>query len=81
MTEPPIDETMQITEDTVYMYLPDMNLEGAAIPGVPLRHVTQAEWDALPAYLQQSVADSPFYRRVPSPTTPDDSTSAHGEEG
>ena len=40
------------------------NPEGAALPGVPLRDITQDEYDALPAWLQASVDDSPMYRKT-----------------
>jgi len=39
------------------------NPDGAHLPGVPLRDITEEEFDALPAWLQLSVDASPFYRK------------------
>ena len=43
------------------------NPDGASLPGVPLRDLTQAEFDALPAWLQLSVDASMFYRKTAPP--------------
>jgi hypothetical protein len=48
---------------TVYAYQPDANLYGDAIPGVPLRDLTDADLAQLPAHLVASIAASPLYRR------------------
>ena len=45
-------------------YYPERNPSGEHFPGVPLRHLTRAEWRALPRYLRASVARSPFYSRI-----------------
>ena len=49
---------------TVRYYDADKNPDGAALPGVPLRDLTDAEFDALPTYLQRSVDTAPFYRKT-----------------
>lgn len=43
------------------------NPEGTIFDGVPLRDLTQEEFDALPGWLQASVAAAPFYTTVPLP--------------
>lgn len=43
------------------------NPDAASLPGVPLRDLTQAEFDALPAWLQLSVDASMFYRKSAPP--------------
>lgn len=40
------------------------NPDGAGLPGVPLRDLTEEEYAALPEWLQQSVDNLPFYRRT-----------------
>lgn len=59
----------------VYAYHKERNPDGAFFFGVPLRSLTRAEYERLPAHLQASVAASSFYRRtkalpapVPTPT-------------
>lgn len=44
-------------------YQEDKNEDGGALPGVPLRDITDEEFDALPAWLQASVDAAPFYRK------------------
>lgn len=47
------------------------NEAGGYLPGVPLRDLTQDEYDALPAWIQASIDASGFYRKtkVPAATT------------
>lgn len=47
-------------------YLQDRNPDGRYLPGVPLRDITQSEYDALPVYLQVSVDNAGFYRKTPT---------------
>lgn len=44
------------------------NPDGGMLPGVPLRDLTKAEFDALPVWLQLSIDASPFYRKTRPPT-------------
>jgi hypothetical protein len=50
-------------------YDKEKNAEGASLAGVPLRDLTEEDFEALPAHLQRSVDALPFYRRTnPNPT-------------
>ena len=40
------------------------NEEGAALPGVPLRDLTEAEFAAYPQWLQDSIDAASFYRKT-----------------
>lgn len=40
------------------------NEDGGALPGVPLRDLTEDEFDALPPWLQESVDALPMYRKT-----------------
>lgn len=44
------------------------NPDGAFLPGVGLRDLTEAEFAALPEYLQESVDVCGFYRKTKPPT-------------
>jgi hypothetical protein len=48
-------------------YYDESKSEGGSLPGVPLRDLSQEEFDALPGWLQQSVDASPMYRKTPLP--------------
>jgi hypothetical protein len=39
----------------------------AGLPGVPLRDLTQEEFDGYPAWLQASIDGSAMYRKTPLP--------------
>ena len=41
------------------------NPEGGLLPGVPLRDISQAEFDTYPAWLQASIDAHPMYRKTP----------------
>lgn len=43
------------------------NPDGFALPGVPLRDVTEDEYEALPKHLRASAEASPMYRKTPLP--------------
>lgn len=43
------------------------NEEGGQLPGVPLRDLTDAEFNALPEWLQASVDALDCYRKTPPP--------------
>lgn len=50
-------------------YVEANNPEGRFFPGVPLRDLTDDEYEALPAWLQRNVDASDFYRATnPNPT-------------
>lgn len=39
------------------------NPDGGALPGVPLRDLTQEEYDSYPAWIQASIDAHPMYRK------------------
>jgi len=41
------------------------NPESGLLPGVPLRDISQAEFDSYPAWLQASIDAHPMYRKTP----------------
>ena len=46
------------------------NEMGGAFPGVPLRDLTQAEYDSYAPWIQASIDASPMYKKTPiKPTT------------
>jgi hypothetical protein len=47
----------------------EKNPEQAFLAGVPLRDLTDEEWEALPPHLQRSVDALPFYRKTKSRTS------------
>lgn len=49
-------------------YVADKNPEGAFFPGVPLRDLTEDEFDALPEWLQRSVDAHDMYRKTAPPS-------------
>jgi hypothetical protein len=51
--------------DAIARYYDDSkNPDGGGFPGVPLRDLTESEFEALPEWLQQSVDASPLYRKT-----------------
>lgn len=52
-------------------YRRDLNAEGASIPGVPLRDLTQADLDDLPERLLAEVKASRLYTVRPAPKAAD----------
>jgi hypothetical protein len=48
-------------------YNPDRNKEGGSFPGVPLRDLTEEEFDALTPNQQASIDASPIYRKTAPP--------------
>lgn len=56
--------------DLAYKYNQKKNLDGGSFPGVPLRDLTVAEFEALPIWLQGSVDAAAFYSRVKGYTLP-----------
>jgi hypothetical protein len=48
-------------------YNPDKNKEGGSFPGVPLRDLTEEEFDALDKNTQESIDASPIYRKTAPP--------------
>jgi len=56
-TEPVVSATAGIA----VVYVPENNPEGIYFDGVPLRDLTQAEWDSLKPWVQSGLLDSSFY--------------------
>ncbi len=50
--------------DLAYRYNEKKNPDGGSFPGVPLRDLAVAEFEALPCWLQQSVDAAAFYSRI-----------------
>jgi hypothetical protein len=48
-------------------YVAEKNKEGGSFPGVPLRDLTEEEFDALTTWEQASIDASPLYRKTPLP--------------
>lgn len=61
-------------------YNEDNNPHGAAIPGVPLRDLTQEEYDALPDMEKASVDASELYRKT-KPASAKAKPAAEDKEG
>lgn len=49
---------------TARYYEEDKNPSGASFPGVPLSDIDEEEWAAYPQWLQDSVDNSPYYRKT-----------------
>ena len=47
-----------------YYYDASKNPSGDSLPGVPLRVLSTEELEAMPPWLQQSIADSDMYRKT-----------------
>lgn len=50
--------------DVVYTYDPAQNPEDLALPGVPMRDLTQADVEALPEYIRAAIALAPYFVAV-----------------
>lgn len=59
MSEP--DETMPTPGAAVYRYDPEKNPDGASLPGVPLRDLTESDVARIPKWLRKSLKECPFY--------------------
>lgn len=57
-----------MSDQVARYYDPSKNPDGAFLPGVPLADLTEAQFDALPAWLQLSIDASPMYRKTKPPT-------------
>lgn len=55
-------------DEIVFRYVAEVNPQGAALPGVPLRDLTAADVAAVPAWLRPSIAAQAFYQAVESAT-------------
>ena len=54
---------------TALYYEASKNPDGVFFPGVPLRDLTDDEYEALPEWQRREVDAAPFYRRTnPNPT-------------
>lgn len=63
-TKQEADEQVAVVEDSVpiaYYYDASANKTNAFFPGVPRGAITQEQCDALPKWLQRSIAASPMY--------------------
>lgn len=56
-----------MSEKIARFYVADRNPDGASLPAVPLRDLTEEEFGALPEWLQRSVDACPFYRKTKVP--------------
>ena len=57
-------EYIKVASDPIARYYDaSNNPDGAALPGVPLRDMTEDEWAALPTWLQESADASTLYRK------------------
>ena len=50
-----------------FYYNPARNPDGAALIGVPLRDLTEADVDDMPAHTVKSIDESPLYRKTKPP--------------
>ena len=58
-------ERIKVASDPIARYYDaGNNPDGAALPGVPLRDMTEDEWAALPTWLQESADASTLYRKT-----------------
>lgn len=53
-----------MSEDIAFKYLPEKNPKGRVLTGVPLTDLTTDQYNALPRWVQQSVAACGFYEAV-----------------
>lgn len=49
---------------TARYYEASKNTDGGYIPGVPLRDLTEEDYNSYPAWLQASIDASPLYRKT-----------------
>lgn len=57
-----------MSEKVARYYVESENEMGGAFPGVPLRNLSEDEYDALPEWIQRSIDASPMYRKTKPPT-------------
>lgn len=65
---------------TARYYDASKNPDGAVLDGVPLRDLTEEEFEALPPWLQASVDASPMYRKTKPRHPSDPDTEAQPEQ-
>lgn len=53
-----------MSEPIARYYDPTKNPEGATLPGVPLRDITESEWGAIPDWLKPSIDACSFYLKT-----------------
>lgn len=53
-----------MSNEIIFKYLPNKNTKGRALTGVPLSDLTQAQFDAMPRWIQKSVSGCEFYQDV-----------------
>ena len=56
-----------MSTDVAWYYNPARNPDGAALIGVPLRDLTEADMDDMPAHTVKSIDESPLYRKTKPP--------------
>lgn len=61
-----------MSEPIARYYDASKNPEGATFPGVPLRDITESEWEAIPDWLKPSIDESKFYRKTKARGQSDD---------
>lgn len=59
-----------MSNEIIFKYLPNKNLKGRALTGVPLSDLTQAQFDAMPRWIQKSVSGCEFYQAVDAKPAP-----------
>lgn len=56
--------------EIIFEYLPQKNPKGKTLTGVPLSDISQAQFDALPKWVQRSVYSCEFYQSVDAKPAP-----------
>lgn len=57
-----MDESTTTTAGIAVVYVAANNPDGLYFDGVPLRDLTQIEFDALPEHYRRGILESPFYK-------------------
>ena len=61
-----------MSTDVAWYYNAARNPDGAALIGVPLRDLTEADVDDMPAHTVRSIDESPLYRKTKPPANKPD---------
>jgi len=59
-----------MSNEIIFKYLPGKNPKNQMLTGVPLDDISQAQFDAMPRWVQRSVAGCEFYRSVDAKPAP-----------
>ena len=65
-----------MSTDIAWYYNAARNPDGAALIGVPLRDLTEADVDDMPAHTVRSIDESPLYRKTKPPAIKPDTEDA-----